>query len=290
MSLQTKNTHHTKIAALFLAAFVVGSVLTVGVSVVRASDITPGAVLRLTNEARKKEGLSELRQNEALSQAALAKAKDMFKNDYFAHTSPEGVTPWHWIKRSGYSYTLAGENLAINYDTASAQQKAWMKSPTHRANILHKDYQEMGVAVVEGKIDGKEARVTVQVFAKPKTIAVIKDQAPASEEPVLSEVKGVEEVEAPTPEPTLISDANETFSSPIPLQRKPKVNPIQYYNQAIDATVPFFQFLMAITSVMFLLQSGEAIRRIRFKAAQPRVSSQDFGGVFAFQSHHGRMC
>ena len=151
--------------------------------------------MRLTNQVRKEAGLAELKQNDLLNQAAEAKAKDMFKNDYFAHTSPKGVTPWYWIKQSGYAYGYAGENLAINYDTAESEHKAWMKSPTHRANILNKNYQEIGIAVVEGKIDDKNARVTVQIFATPKVVPATslapREYLPNTKQ-LVAEVKGVE--------------------------------------------------------------------------------------------------
>ena len=99
--------------------------------------------------------------------AAEAKAEDMLKNDYFAHTSPEGRTPWHWLKKAGYSYKYAGENLATNYTDAKDQEKAWMKSKTHRENILNKNYREAGIAIVDGKIDGQSSLVTVVFFLAP---------------------------------------------------------------------------------------------------------------------------
>jgi hypothetical protein len=176
---------------LLLALFLLGEAS----ALVQAADVTSGALLRLTNESRKQAGLPLLKQNDQLKQAAEAKAKDMFKNDYFAHTSPKGITPWYWIKQSGYQYGFAGENLAINYDNAESQHKAWMKSATHRANILNDKYQEIGIAVVAGKIDGKEALVTVQVFASPKNIPVttkVEVHLP-SKEALVADVKGVEE-------------------------------------------------------------------------------------------------
>jgi hypothetical protein len=121
-------------------------------------------VIELVNKARIAEGLSALVHSDILDLAAKEKADDMLKNDYFAHTSPKGVDPWYWFKKTGYDYKYAGENLAINYDNAREQQAAWMKSDSHRKNILNDKYQETGVAVVEGKIDGQTSILTVQVF------------------------------------------------------------------------------------------------------------------------------
>ncbi|HAT74277.1 MAG: hypothetical protein US30_C0002G0012 [Candidatus Moranbacteria bacterium GW2011_GWF2_36_839] len=131
---------------------------------IMASEINPGKVIQLVNIAREKEGLAPLSQNEALSRVANDKLNDMIKNSYFAHTSPSGKTPWHWFARENYDYQFAGENLAINYTSAEEQQSAWMKSPTHRKNILNPDYKEIGVAFGAGEIDGEMSLITVQEF------------------------------------------------------------------------------------------------------------------------------
>jgi len=129
-----------------------------------ASEITPAKVINLVNIAREKEGLMPLGQNETLAKIANDKLNDMIENHYFAHTSPVGRTPWHWFEKEKYDYQFAGENLAINYTSAEEQQKAWMKSPTHRKNILNPDYKEIGVAFGAGEIDGEMALITVQEF------------------------------------------------------------------------------------------------------------------------------
>ena len=116
-----------------------------------ASGISPGDVIALANTSREKAGLTPLSANRALTEAAQAKANDMLKNDYFAHTSPTGVDPWYWIKKEGYQYKAAGENLAINFTSAKEQHSAWMNSSSHRDNILNGRYQEIGVAVVKRK-------------------------------------------------------------------------------------------------------------------------------------------
>lgn len=131
---------------------------------VLASPITERSVLELLNQARVEKGLAPLEANNKLFQVASDKADDMLKNNYFAHTSPKGITPWVWFDKEGYNYKFAGENLAINFSSAEDQQKAWMESETHRKNILDTNYQEVGLAVKKGFINGKLATVTVQEF------------------------------------------------------------------------------------------------------------------------------
>lgn len=156
-----------------------------------ASGIVPVDVITFANSARAKVNLSPLTENAKLSLAAKNKANDMFKNDYFAHTSPKGAEPWYWIKQAGYQYRAAGENLAINYTSAKEQHEAWMKSETHRANILNARYQEIGVAVAEGKINGKESLVTVEFFGTPLS-GVLDQTAPVPAVPAPAEIRGTE--------------------------------------------------------------------------------------------------
>jgi hypothetical protein len=130
-------------------------------------NITPEEVIKMVNDSRQAEDLGVLMENEKLSQAAQAKVEDMLKEKYFAHNSPSGKTPWFWIEKTGYDYRYAGENLAMDFKSAAEQHEAWMKSPTHRKNILNKDFREIGVAVKQGFMEGHLAVITVQEFGTP---------------------------------------------------------------------------------------------------------------------------
>lgn len=129
-----------------------------------ATDIRVEQLLQDTNVQRQKAGLSQLVLNTNLSQAAAAKAADMFANNYWAHNSPTGKTPWDFIIRSGYKYTLAGENLAKNFQTSGGVVEAWMNSPTHRDNMVKPGYRDIGFAVVNGMLLGEETTLVVQMF------------------------------------------------------------------------------------------------------------------------------
>lgn len=129
-----------------------------------ASSITKEKVIELSNADRKEKGVEELKESEKLSQAAASKAEDMILNDYFSHTSPEGLTPWRWIEKTGYDYSYAGENLAMDFTSAEKMNEAWLASPTHRANILNEKYKEIGVATKDGVINSHSTTVVVQMF------------------------------------------------------------------------------------------------------------------------------
>ncbi len=129
-----------------------------------ASLITSEKVMELANQERASQNLPVLAVNNLLVKAAEDKLADMLKNNYFEHTSPAGLTPWHWLAKNGYDYKYAGENLAMNFLSAEKQNKAWMESRTHRDNILNARYREIGVAVGQGTINGRETIVTAQEF------------------------------------------------------------------------------------------------------------------------------
>ena len=154
------------IAVLCISVFMFSSQSKVDV-LGQQDPITPLGLLDETNHEREKAGVSSLTINTQLTKAASMKAKDMINHNYWAHTSPDGVTPWHWVQQAGYSYAYAGENLARNFTSDSAVVSAWMASDSHRDNMLHKYYTEVGFAVIDGKIDDKPTRIIVAVYATP---------------------------------------------------------------------------------------------------------------------------
>jgi hypothetical protein len=137
-----------------------------------ATDIHTEQLFEYTNSIRAEQGLPLLKFNGLLSDAASRKAQDMFSNNYWAHNSPGGSTPWDFIVSSGYSYKVAGENLAKNFDSSRTVVDAWLASPSHRENILKSTYQDVGFAVVNGTLNGEETTLVVQMFGSTGTRAV----------------------------------------------------------------------------------------------------------------------
>ena len=138
-----------------------------------ASDISVKDLLTYTNVKRKEAGFSELRLNSALTSAAYQKAEDMFKDQYWAHISPAGTEPWDFILGQNYDYIYAGENLAKNFKNSKDVVEAWMKSSSHRENLLSPNYDEIGFAVVNGVMDGYETTLVVQFFGRPRNAAQV---------------------------------------------------------------------------------------------------------------------
>jgi len=126
--------------------------------------ILPERLVELTNLDREERDRGGLVVDELLSKAAKMKAEDMAQNGYFAHVSPEGITPWYWFEKVGYDYRYAGENLAVNFIDSHNVHRAWMDSPTHKANIVSDNFEEIGIATAEGRYKGQEATYIVQLF------------------------------------------------------------------------------------------------------------------------------
>lgn len=124
-------------------------------------------LLRDINAERERQGRSALVNNSKLAAAALAKGKNMLEEQYWAHNSPSGTTPWKWLQDQNYSYTNAGENLAKNFPSSRSTVAAWMASPTHRENMLQGYYTEAGFAIVDGELDGIRTTIIVALFATP---------------------------------------------------------------------------------------------------------------------------
>jgi len=129
-----------------------------------AANISSDEVVTLTNKKRAEVGLPPLEMDDTLSQAALAKGTDMIDRDYWAHVAPDGTQPWKFFIDFNYRYRFAGENLARDFSNASSAIEAWMASPTHRENMLSPKYKEIGIAVIEGDLDGVETTIIVQFF------------------------------------------------------------------------------------------------------------------------------
>lgn len=136
--------------------------------------VLPAVLSAFTNDERQSQNLQTLKVSPVLNKAAEMKANDMATKGYFAHTSPEGTTPWYWLEKVGYQYQYAGENLAINFTDSKDVTNAWMKSPTHKANIVKGNYTEIGTGVASGTYEGRETIFVAQVYANPlpKTEAV----------------------------------------------------------------------------------------------------------------------
>jgi uncharacterized protein YkwD len=122
-------------------------------------------LIELTNAERKnaEKDLKPLKMNPKLMETARKHAENMAGQDKLDHKIDD-LEPTDRTKAAGYKSKFVGENIAWNQKSPKQVMEEWMKSETHRDNILLKDYTEIGVAVARNK---KGQPYWVQVFGKP---------------------------------------------------------------------------------------------------------------------------
>jgi uncharacterized protein YkwD len=111
-------------------------------------------LVALTNRSRASAGLKALRVDSSLSSVARWRSKDMIQRDYFSHTIPGYGKVWDKLHAIGYCYKVGGENIGWNNypdDIATAAiHKMFMNSAGHRANILGRAWDVIGVGAYKG--------------------------------------------------------------------------------------------------------------------------------------------
>ncbi|HEY2962066.1 MAG TPA: CvpA family protein [Pyrinomonadaceae bacterium] len=110
-------------------------------------------MLDMVNEERAKAGLRPLAPDPELTEVARQHSADMFARGYFAHDTPEGLTPFDRMHNSHVQFLTAGENLALA-PTLPVAHTGLMNSPGHRANILRPQFGRVGIGIMDGGIRG----------------------------------------------------------------------------------------------------------------------------------------
>ncbi len=252
------------LSALLIASKVIAA-LVIGLTPSQAelSTITVERITQLTNAERTKAGLQPLKTNAKLTAAAQQKGQHMLSEDYFAHISPSGVTPWFWMSKNGYSYQVAGENLAIDFTEAEDTVAAWMASPSHKANLLHASYTETGIGVVRGEFQGGTSTIVVHMFGKPSGAQVAAEIIEATPTPAPSTAPA----SSPTPTP---SKAPSPSPSPSPVISTPPTDTTPPRTPRIVLQDPSIQ---SIGSQALLSIEGEPLSTILISANGTGIST-----------------
>lgn len=142
-------------AAVFLAAL--WATLVALTPLARAAEAGDPGLARLEdalyeaiNEVRATEGLIALRRDANVDRVARAHSRDMVARGYFAHETPEGLTPPDRLKRGGVTnISLAGENVGLTNrgDPNREIVAGWLASPIHRQNLLAPMFNATGIGV-----------------------------------------------------------------------------------------------------------------------------------------------
>jgi len=217
-----------------------------------ASQISTEEVIRLVNIERSNQGLNTLELNSSLAEAANMKGKDMLEDGYWAHVSPDGTDPWYFFSQVKYSYRYAGENLARDFSNPTDAVSAWMASPSHRENILSDKYKEIGIAVVEGDLNGEDTTIIVQLFGTSSADRIPVIPVAAAENEEGSSQLGISEVGAEEEKVFLESiakkpDVNITIS--------PVVSPL-IVSRNVSLGILAVLFIVLIADLFYIEQNG----------------------------------
>ena len=117
-------------------------------------------MLDLVNAERVANGLQPLAADPELTEVARRHSTDMFVRGYFAHDTPEGLSPFDRMRDAHVGFLTAGENLALA-PTLSIAHTGLMNSPGHRANILRPQFGRVGIGIMDG---GRRGLMVSQEF------------------------------------------------------------------------------------------------------------------------------
>jgi uncharacterized protein YkwD len=127
-------------------------------------------ILKLVNEQRingckcgrkKMPPVPAVAWNNLIAQASANHSKDMYRNNFFSHTSSNGKSLGDRFNAVGYKWMLIGENIAMGQRDEYEVVNAWLKSPGHCMNIMNAGFKEMGAA--------REGKYWTQDFGKKRT-------------------------------------------------------------------------------------------------------------------------
>lgn len=148
------------ISAIAACVLVCGSVFSVnaadkGISLQKAAAVSydnnelaeyAEQVAVLVNKERIANGLQPVKVSPALSKAANIRAGEL--QESFSHTRPNGTSCFTAMSELGITYRAAAENIAYGQKNPKSVMNSWMNSSGHRANILNKNMEYIGVGVV----------------------------------------------------------------------------------------------------------------------------------------------
>lgn len=151
-----KNKFIGKSTAVFFAVFVVLTTVFFAVNEPALSknyDDDEYRIFELVNAERHKRRLNPLNWDNNLARVARNYSKKMAREDFFDHADFNGKTVVERAKDARIkNWRKIGENLfyyEANYDFDKLAVRGWMKSPTHRENILDGDWTATGIGIAE---------------------------------------------------------------------------------------------------------------------------------------------
>jgi CubicO group peptidase (beta-lactamase class C family) len=234
-----------------------GSGLATVVSHIGGFDL--GSVVVHANQERQAVDVPGVLRDASLDRAAAMKLDDMASSGYFAHVAPDGSEAWDFMLQAGYRYRAAGENLARGFSDPAAMVRAWMRSESHRANLVNPAYQHVGIAGGRAAIDGRESFVVVLMFGRPYIAAAAPTISipPSTPQP---QVAGAVTVLLTTEGPQRIS--TDKAIAAVPAQMKVSA-PVSAATKQVAASLSgwFTTYLIALLGALLIAMGWVGLKR-----------------------------
>jgi uncharacterized protein YkwD len=103
----------------------------------------------LVNQHRSSIGCPPLLIDSKVSEVAVGHSRDMLNRNYFAHTNPDGESPFDRLTSADIAYSRAAENIAAGQTSARQVLNDWLNSSGHRTNIENCAYTHHGIGRVD---------------------------------------------------------------------------------------------------------------------------------------------
>jgi uncharacterized protein YkwD len=127
------------LVALLVAGLAISTAAPAGASV----DPARRPMKRETNESRLANGVRRVDLRSRMSDLARRHSRRMArKGDLFHTRNPAG----YYLE--GVSWSAWGENVGYTSGTVSRMQRAFMRSPGHRANVLNRGFRHVAIGTV----------------------------------------------------------------------------------------------------------------------------------------------
>lgn len=130
--------------------------------------------LQLVNETRAKAGVKPLTFDGELLDSSDAHSAWMDQTDTFSHTGVSGSNAGQRMTSAGYGWQGWGENIAyasgpLNETTVQKLHSMLVNSPGHYANIVNGKFEEIGIGLKIGTINGYNVVFVTQNFGTPNS-------------------------------------------------------------------------------------------------------------------------
>ncbi|WP_162003422.1 CAP domain-containing protein [Microvirga tunisiensis] len=128
--------------------------------------------LQLVNETRTKAGAKPLTFDGELLDSSDAHSGWMEQTDTFSHTGVSGSSAGQRMTSAGYGWQGWGENIAyssgpLNEATVQKLHDMLVNSPGHYANLVNGRFEEIGIGLKTGTINGYNVVFVTQNFGTP---------------------------------------------------------------------------------------------------------------------------